>query len=122
VVMRIVFPMTLIGVVLVLTGCATPQQQVKHRENLLAAAGFVQHPANTPQRQASLQMLPRDRVMREVHGAQVMYVLADPLVCNCLYIGDQRAWGNYQRERLRLQISSEEAMASEDWEGGAWGP
>jgi hypothetical protein len=119
--MRVIFPITLIGATLALTGCATPQQRAEHRENLLAAAGFVQYPADTPQRQESLRTLPRDRVVRTVHGDRVVYVLADPLVCNCLYIGNQQAWGNFQRERLQLQIANEEEIAGE-FDMGPWGP
>ncbi|HTW71120.1 MAG TPA: hypothetical protein VME47_14615 [Acetobacteraceae bacterium] len=127
--LRVVVPMTLIGVTLMLAGCATPQQRAQHRENLLAAAGFVQHPANTPQRQKSLQTLPPDRVVRTVHGDRVAYMFADPLVCDCLYVGDQTAWGNYQRELLQLHIANEQETAAQlnadaefDWDWGPWGP
>jgi hypothetical protein len=120
--MRVVFSMILISATLILTSCETPQQRVESQENLLSAAGFVQYPATTPQRQASLQRLPRENLVRTVHGDKVVYVLADPLVCNCLYIGDQQAWGNYQRERLQLQIADEEATEASNSEAGAWGP
>ncbi|HUN43964.1 MAG TPA: hypothetical protein VMU81_27040 [Acetobacteraceae bacterium] len=120
--MRVILPMTLIGAALALTGCATPQQQAQHRENMLAAAGFVQHPADTPQRQQSLRTLPPDKVVRTVHGNQVVYVLADPTMCDCLYIGNQQNWGNYQREMLQLHIANEEEIAAENWDLGPWGP
>ena len=112
-----------------LAGCATPAQQAQSRENLLAAAGFVQHPADTAARQTSLQTLPPDRVVRTVHDDRVAYVFADPLVCDCLYVGDQRAWGNYQREMLQLHIADEQEMAAQmnetaamNWNWGPWGP
>ena len=120
--MRFVVPMTLIGATLMLASCASPQQQVEHRENLLAAAGFVQHEADTPERQESLHTLPPDRIVRTVHGTNVVYVLADPMICSCLYIGNQQAWANFQRERLQLHIANEEELASENWDMGPWGP
>jgi uncharacterized lipoprotein YmbA len=120
--MRIVIPMTLIGATLMLAGCASPQQRVEHRENLLAAAGFVRHEADTPERQESLHTLPPDQIVRTVHGTNVVYILADPMICNCLYVGNQQAWANFQRERLRLHIANEEEIASENWDMGPWGP
>lgn len=119
----------LAGVGLLLTGCATPAQRAEDQENLLAAAGFTQLPANTPERRNSLNALPPDRVVRTVHGDRVAYVFADPLVCDCLYVGDQRAWGNYQRELLQLHVAEEQEMAAQmnesaamNWNWGPWGP
>lgn len=120
--MRSVVAMMLIGVTLALAGCESPQQRVEHREDLLAAAGFVQHPADTPLRQTSLHTLPPDRIVRTTHGTNVVYVLADPMICNCLYVGNQQAWDNFQRERLQLHIANEEEIASENWDMGPWGP
>jgi hypothetical protein len=119
----------LAGAGLLLSGCATPQEQVQSQENLLSAAGFMQRPANTPVRQNSLNTLPPDRVVRTVHGDRVVYVFADPLVCDCLYVGDQPAWGRYQQELLRLHVANEQEMAAQmnenaamDWNWGPWGP
>lgn len=119
----------LAGLGLLLAGCATPAQRAESQENLLSAAGFGQRPANTPQRQASLNTLPPDRVVRVVHGDRVNYVFADPLVCNCLYVGDQAAWGRYQQELLQLHVANEQEMAAQmnenaamNWGWGPWGP
>lgn len=117
------------GVGLLVSGCTTPQQRAEHRENLLAAAGFVQRPANTPERQNSLKMLPPDRVVRTVRGDKVVYLFADPLICNCLYIGSQQNWDTYRRELLQLHVANEEEMAAQmnedaalNWGWGPWGP
>jgi hypothetical protein len=112
-----------------LAGCATPAEQAQDRESLLAAAGFTQLPANTPQRQAELSRLPPNRIMRTIHGDRVAYVYGDPLVCNCLYVGTQANWQNYQNELLQLRIANEQEMAAQmnenaamSWDWGPWGP
>jgi hypothetical protein len=119
---RFTLVMALFAMTLSLTGCETPQQRVEYRENLLSAAGFVQFPANTMRRRAALQTLPQGRIVRTLRGESITYVLADPLVCSCLYIGDQEAWGRYQRERLRLQLGDEKLTESMNWEAGSRAP
>lgn len=119
----------LAGTGLGLAGCATPAQQAQHRGNLLAAAGFTQLPANTHARQAEMARLPPNRIVRTSHHGKLVYLYADPLVCDCLYIGDQRDWGHYQRELLRLRIANERMEAAQmnqaaatNWSWGPWGP
>lgn len=117
------------GTALALAGCATPTQRAAGQGNLLAAAGFVQRPANTPRRQAEMAGLPPNRIVRTVHHDKVVYLYADPLVCDCLYIGNQHAWSEYQRELLRLQVSSQRLAAAQmnqnaamQWAWRPWGP
>jgi hypothetical protein len=120
--MRFTFRIVLFAMTLILTGCDTPQQRVEYRENLLSAAGFVQFPAETMQRQATLRTLPQDRIVRTLRGDTITYILADPLVCSCFYIGDQEAWRRYQRELVRLQLGDETLMESMNWEARPRGP
>ncbi len=116
---------------LLLGACATVQQQVATKENRLSAAGFVSHPADTPQRQAMLQHLPADHfVKRDVKGRYV-YVYADPLVCGCLYVGSEQAYDTYREQmfqqhladerQLTAQINSDPGWGFDGW-GGPWGP
>lgn len=120
---------TLAATGFVLTGCATPAQRAQNQENMLAAAGFVQRPANTPQRRQALATLPPDQIVRTVHGDKVVYLFADPVVCDCLYIGDQQAWAKYQSQQLQLQVANERLQAAQmnqaaamNWNWGPWGP
>ena len=69
-----------------------------------------------------------------IHGDAVVYLYADPLVCNCLYIGSQEAYGRYRQERLQQrmleqqqQIVDEQQMNADriedsGWDWGMWGP
>ncbi|MBV8914275.1 MAG: hypothetical protein JOZ05_14690 [Acetobacteraceae bacterium] len=110
-----------------LAGCATPQQRVADREDLLAAAGFVARPANTPQRAAMLASLPPDRFTRRTRGSSFVYVFPDPLVCSCIYFGDEVAYGRYRQEVLQRRIANEQLLAAQineqtAWDWGPWGP
>ena len=95
-----------------LAGCATPSQRVSNREDLLAAAGFDVHPGNTPERQDALRRLPPNKFVQQARGDSVRYVYADPLVCACLYVGDQQAYGRYRQEVLRRQIADQQHLVA----------
>ncbi len=112
---------------LALAACATPQQQVEQKEDSLAAAGFSQRPANTPERQAMLNRLPPHHFVRRVRGDTVTYVYADPLVCDCLYVGSQQAYGQYKLHIQQQNLVDEQEMTAQDysdsaWNWGGWGP
>ena len=109
-----------------LAACETPQEQVTQKEDSLAAAGFIVRPANTPERQAMLNRLPPHHFVRRVHGDDVKYVYADPLVCDCLYIGTQQAYGQYRLHVQQQQLADEREMTAQQysdpaWSWGAWG-
>lgn len=118
---------SLLAGVIVLGGCTTVQERVSQRENDLAAAGFEVRPANTPERQAMLNKLPPHRFVQRVHGSTISYVYADPLVCDCLYVGSQPAYDRYRLYMQQKRLVDEQEMAAEmwsdpGWNWGAWGP
>jgi hypothetical protein len=61
--------------------------------------GFLEKRANTPERQTMLTRLPENHVVRQSDGDAVLYVYADPTVCDCIYVGTQRAFDNYKVAR-----------------------
>lgn len=109
----------------VAVACVSKQERVESKEDLLAAAGFIVRPANTPERQASLRSLPPNRFVQRAHGDRVAYVYADPLVCNCLYVGDQGAYGRYRQEVFQRNLADERQITAQtfadDWGWGPWG-
>jgi|SRR5581483_7142397 len=110
-----------------LASCASTQELIGRQEDQLAAAGFEQRPANTPQREDMLKRLPPNQFVRRVDGDQVTYVYGDPVVCNCLYVGTQQAYGQYMRYLQAKRLVDEQrtaAMMYSDpaWNWGAWGP
>jgi hypothetical protein len=96
---------------------------VQNKEDLLAAAGFTFVPADTPQRQASLRSMPPHKFVHQVHDNKVVFIYADPTICDCLYIGDQAAYDRYRQNVFVQHIANEQQMTAEmnqmDW--GPWG-
>ena len=77
-----------------------------------------------------MQLAPH-RFVRQANGDQVTYLYADPLVCNCLYVGDQQAYGRYRQEVFQRKLADEQQLAAivneeaawdGPWDWGPWGP
>ena len=83
----------------VLAACQTSHQRILDHENDLAAAGFLLRPADTAERRALLAQLPAHRFVQRVKDGRVHYVYADPSVCQCLYVGTEAAYGQYQQNK-----------------------
>ena len=123
---RLTPPLAALAACLLIAACATPQQRAENRENLLTAAGFTARPADTPERIASLRGLPANKVVQRTRAGVVGYVYADPLVCGCLYVGNQAAYGRYQQEVLQRRLANQQEMTAQmnqmGWDDGPWGP
>jgi len=113
------------GLMLGVVGCASPQQQVSQKEDLLAAAGFQIRVADTPQRIAAMRSLPPNRFVTRVVNGTPIYQYADPLVCKCVYFGTQQNWDAYRQEMFAQRLADENQMTAvmnqEAWEWGPWG-
>ena len=124
---RCIVLVTSLGASLGLAGCATPGQQIAQKENMLAAAGFNMKPADTPAKLTNLQTLPPQQMVVRSREGKPYYLYADPTVCQCLYVGDEKAYQTYQRMAFEQRIVDQQQMAAEmnesaamDW--GMWGP
>jgi hypothetical protein len=111
----------------VLASCQTTPPDFGAQEDQLAAAGFVMKPANTPERQTMLGRLPAHQFLVRENGGTTHYVYADPLVCDCLYVGTQQAYDQYRSNQLAQHLADQQqlvALAYSDaaWSWGAWGP
>ena len=97
---------------------------VQNKEDMLAAAGFTLVPANTPQRQASLASLPPHKFVHQVRNNAVVFIYADPTICDCLYVGNQAAYDRYRQDVFAKNLANEQQMTAQITEGewGAWGP
>jgi len=122
---KLIFHAAIAGILCGVAGCASPQQQVAQKEDLLAAAGFQVRVADTPQRLAGMKRLPPNKFVTRVVNGQPVYQYADPLVCQCVYFGTQANWAAYQREVLAKQLANEAQMTAimnqEAWDWGPWG-
>jgi hypothetical protein len=100
-------------------GCST----TKSTENMLSAAGFKIIPATTPQQQAHLKTLPRDKITMVERKGTNYFVFPDAK-SQVLYVGKSAQYQEYQKLRLQNQMAEEQADAAElssapGWE--AWG-
>jgi hypothetical protein len=116
---------------LLCSACASERDRIAEVEQMLAAAGFTMEQADTPGRQAQLASLPPHQVMVQQIEAggtpKTAYVYADPDLCHCLYIGDQRSFQAFQQLAMQKRIADEhlqaaqmEEMARLDWD--MWAP
>ena len=98
------------GIALLAAACTTSQAEAPDNEDLLAASGFVERKADTPERIAALKSLPPHRfVMRNSNGS-VKYMYADPIACDCIYVGGQRAYDLY-RQKMAGRVSDDQIRA-----------
>ena len=115
----------IVGLLLSIAGCTTPQQQVSQKEDLLSAAGFQVRVADSPQRIAALKSLPPNKFVTRVKNGQLVYQYADPLVCRCIYFGTQQNWDAYRQEVFQQRLADEAQMTAimnqESWDWGPWG-
>jgi hypothetical protein len=98
---------------------------VQNKEDMLAAAGFTLVPANTPQRQTSLRSLPPHKFAHRVRNGAVVFIYADPTICDCLYVGNQAAYDHYRQNVFAKNLADEQQMTAQindegEWDG--WGP
>jgi hypothetical protein len=121
---KLIFHAAIAGLLLGIAGCASPQQQVAQKEDLLAAAGFQVRIADTPQRLAAMKRLPPNKFVTRVVNGQPVYLYADPLVCRCVYFGTQQNWAAYRQEVFAQQLANEAQMTAimnqEAWDWGPW--
>jgi hypothetical protein len=100
-----------------LAGCATGPASSPAAGNsqadLLKAAGFRLHTADTAQKQAYMQTLPTQKVVCNQYQGQTCYlVCTDPGSKQC-YVGDQAAYQRYQQMAIQQSISEDMHKVSE---------
>ncbi|HWG77733.1 MAG TPA: hypothetical protein VN660_13215 [Steroidobacteraceae bacterium] len=58
----------------------------------------------------------------------MVYLYADPVVCDCLYVGDQMAYNTYKRFEFERHIADQQQLTAQmyqsrwDWSRWRWGP
>jgi hypothetical protein len=97
-----------------LAGCAeTARQRALRLEPMLSAAGFHMVPADTPQRQHELEAHTPLKMRYYFANGRPHYWFADPYVCDCVYIGNEANYQQYQRLKAQEQmVRGEEAAAA----------
>jgi hypothetical protein len=100
----------IIGFALFVAACANSAPEAAATGDLLAEAGFVQRKANSPERIAALKSLPPHRFVIRNSNGSVKYLYADPIACDCIYVGGQRAYDQY-RQKMAGQVSGDQLRA-----------
>ena len=111
---------TVLMLIAALGGCAL-SSAVHHREEAevvgrrLVVAGFHAVPADTPEKKAHLETMPKLLFSSVVRDGQRRYLLADPYSCRCLYVGDETAYQRYTAIEVGRELTaSEQAEAREE--------
>jgi hypothetical protein len=116
-------------------GCSLPgntqRAHEKRTDQQMAAAGFRQFPADTPEKMARLRTLTPLRFNLGEHAGKPYYTLADPDGCRCLWVGGKAAYQRLQDLEIQREISSSDraiaktdrqAVAAEDTAGDPFDP
>ncbi len=118
---------------LLLAGCQSTSQVIAAKEDLLAGAGFSAKQATTPEQLASLKSLPANKFVTQKFKGQTVYLYADPIVCKCVYTGDQASYSKYRQMVFQQNLANEQEMTASMQEnafdftpwggpfGGPWG-
>jgi len=115
----------LLGLV-VLVGClALVEPEAKREGDLLLASGFESRAADTAERMRHLESLPPLRMVRQVEDGRVVFTMADPYSCKCIYVGGSHAYATYRQRAIHREVGDEQ-MQEDDEEGtgfdGSWAP
>ena len=113
---------------IVMGGCKMIEKRnARDTEQLLSAAGFKMKLADTPEKTAHLETLTQRKLVPHEQDDETYYVYADDLECQCVYVGNEKAYQEYQKLAVKQEIADEQAMAASMNEGaamnwGLWGP
>ena len=99
-----------IGAALMAAACANPETAISENEDMLVAVGFVPKRAKTAARMASLKALPPHQFVARTIKGRPSYLYADPVVCGCVYVGDQRAYDQYRQQMATQQTATDEQI------------
>ena len=115
-------------IVALLSACAAMKaEEATSKEQLLAAAGFKMQLANTPEKLAHLKTLTQQKIVVHEKDGINYYVYADATTCQCVYIGQDANYQNFQQLQVQKNIVQDQKMTAEmnedaamNW--GMWGP
>jgi len=118
----------LAGLVFAASACVT--QEIKQTEPLLSAAGFKNKIAETPAQLANIETMVPHKLVPHQRDGETYWVYADPKVCKCVYVGNEKAYQEYQRLAFKQRLANQQEMtaamnqdAAMNWGlWGGWGP
>ena len=87
----------LTGMAFAAAACTTTGAGTTAKEDMLEQAGFVRRNADTPDRVAALKALPPHQFVTRNSNGSIKFMYADPIACDCIYVGGQRAYDQYRQ-------------------------
>jgi len=109
--------MVVLGIAL--AGCATAPSgsPAKSQDDLLTAAGFTPHVANTPQSLAYLKTLPPQEIVQHRYKGTNRYLVCTDQNSKACYVGDEAAYQRYQNLANQADIAaSKRTVKEERWD------
>jgi len=111
-----------------LTGCQTIRDSnARSKEETLAAAGFQMRQAQTPEQLANVQGMTQRKLIPHTKDGRLLYVYADAEACQCVYVGTEQNYQDYQKMVYQTNLADEQEATAEmnsetmfNW--GVWGP
>ena len=98
------------GTVFLAAACAGSEAEAPNNGDLLVASGFVQRKADTPERVAALKSLPPHQFVARESNGSIKYMYADPIACDCVYVGGERAYALYH-QKMAGRVSDDQVRA-----------
>ncbi len=106
---------SLILVCLMLEGCAVIEKRhALTTESLLSAAGFRMYPADTPEKLEHIKSLPQRKMVVHNRDGKNIYTYADAEFAKAIFVGDEKAYQEYNKLLVEKKIAEEKATAAED--------
>jgi hypothetical protein len=87
----------LIDMAIAAAACTNTGAETSTQVNMLERAGFVRRNADTPERAAALKVLPPHQFVTRMSNGSIKYMYADPIACDCIYVGGQRDYDRYRQ-------------------------
>jgi hypothetical protein len=101
--------------VVVVSACSsTPDRAVSNIESRLSAAGFELKLADTPEKMAHLNTMAQRRLFPISRDGDMVFVYADAQGCNCIYVGSQKTYQQYQRLTIEQKVVDEQQLTAEE--------
>ena len=108
-----------VAISIFLVGCATAPSgsPAKSQDDLLTAAGFTPHVANTPHSLAYLKTLPPQEIVQHRYKGTNRYLVCTDQNSKACYVGDEAAYQRYQDLANQADIAaSKRTVKEERWD------
>lgn len=98
------------GAALAAAACANTGGAIAEKEDMLLSAGFVSKKADATAHMAGLKSLPPHQFVAKNRNGRTRYLYADPTVCGCIYVGDQKAYDEYRQQMAARRTATDEQI------------